>query len=123
MLPLQLCDLAAMAAIWGLWSHSLTAFALTHFWDLTLTSQAFVSPELNGPDFPSLRFLWFFGTHCLVVWAAIYLTWGVGLRPNWSSYRVAVLGHHLLGNFGVRGQPFCWDKQRFSTPNRWQRRC
>ncbi|MGH3672893.1 MAG: TIGR02206 family membrane protein, partial [Pseudonocardiaceae bacterium] len=27
----------------------------------------------------------------MVVWAAIYLTWGVGLRPDWSSYRVAVL--------------------------------
>ena len=74
-----------------MWSHSSTAFALTYFWGLTLTSQAFVSPELNGPDFPSLQFLWFFGMHCLVVWAAIYLTWGVGLRPDWRSYRVAVL--------------------------------
>jgi hypothetical integral membrane protein (TIGR02206 family) len=90
-LPLQLCDLAAMAAVWALWSRSSTAFALTYFWGLTLTVQAFISPELTGPDFPSLQFLSFFGMHSLVVWSAIYLTWGVGLRPDWRSYRVAVL--------------------------------
>jgi hypothetical integral membrane protein (TIGR02206 family) len=90
-LPLQLCDLAAMAAVWALWSHSRMAFALTYFWGLTLTSQAFLSPELNGPDFPSAEFLSFFGLHSLVLWAAIYLTWGVGLRPDWRGYRIALL--------------------------------
>ncbi|MGH3772572.1 MAG: TIGR02206 family membrane protein [Pseudonocardiaceae bacterium] len=90
-LPLQLCDLASMAAVWALWSYSSTAFALAYFWGLTLTSQAFVSPELTGPDFPSLQFLSFFGMHSGVLWAAIYLTWGVGLRPDWRGYRIAVL--------------------------------
>lgn len=90
-LPLQLCDLAAMATAWALWSHSPTAFALTYFWGLTLTSQAFLSPELNSLDFPSLEFFSFFGMHSLVLCAAIYLTWGVGLRPDWRSYRVTVL--------------------------------
>jgi hypothetical integral membrane protein (TIGR02206 family) len=89
-LPLQLCDLAAIAAVWALWSHSRPAFALTYFWGLTLTSQAFLSPNLIGPDFPSLQFLSFFGIHSLVVWAGIYLTWGVGLRPDWRSYWTAV---------------------------------
>ncbi len=90
-LPLQLCDLAAAAAVWALWSYSSTAFALTYFWGLTLTAQGFLSPVLTGPDFPSLQFLSFFGMHGLVLWAAIYLAWGVGLRPDWHSYRVAVL--------------------------------
>jgi hypothetical integral membrane protein (TIGR02206 family) len=90
-LPLQLCDLAAIAAVWALWSHSPAAFALTYFWGLTLTSQAFISPELTGPDYPSLQFLSFFGIHSLAPLAAIYLTWGVGLRPGWHSYRIAVL--------------------------------
>ncbi len=89
-LPLQLCDLAALSAVWALWSHSQTAFALTYFWGLTLTAQAFVTPELNGPDFPALEFLMFFGLHCLVVWAGVYLTWGLGLRPDWRSYRITV---------------------------------
>jgi hypothetical integral membrane protein (TIGR02206 family) len=90
-LPLQLCDLASIAAVWALWSYSSTAFALTYFWGLTLTSQAFISPELHGPDFPSLQFISFFGIHSLGPLAAIYLTWGVGLRPGWRSYRAAVL--------------------------------
>jgi hypothetical integral membrane protein (TIGR02206 family) len=100
-LPLQLCDLAAMAAVWALWSHSPTAFSLTYFWGLTLTSQAFVSPELSGPDFPSLQFLSFFGMHIMVFWAAVYLTWGVGLRPDWQRYRVAV------------GATICWGVAMF----------
>ena len=29
--------------------------------------------------------------HSLVLWAAIYLTWGVGLRPDWRSYRIALV--------------------------------
>jgi hypothetical integral membrane protein (TIGR02206 family) len=90
-LPLQLCDLASIAAVWALWSYSSTAFALTYFWGLTLTSQAFISPELHASDFPSLQFISFFGIHGLAPWAAIYLTWGVGLRPDWRSYQVAVL--------------------------------
>src|SRR5581483_7609952 len=84
-LPLQLCDLASIAAVWALWSYSSTAFALTYFWGLTLTVQAFISPELHGLDFPSLQFVAFFGVHSLAPWAAIYLTWGAGLRPSWRS--------------------------------------
>ncbi|MGH3827716.1 MAG: TIGR02206 family membrane protein [Pseudonocardiaceae bacterium] len=90
-LPLQLCDLAAMAVVWALWSYSPTAFTLAYFWGLTLSSQAFISPALTGPDFPSFQFLAFFGMHSVVVWGAIYLTWGVGLRPDWRGYRIAVL--------------------------------
>lgn len=96
-LPLQLCDLAAMASVWALWSHSPTAFALTYYWGLTLTSQAFATPDLNGPDFPSLEFLMFFTLHALVVWSAVYLTWGAGLRPNWRSYRVTVAATLVWG--------------------------
>ena len=29
--------------------------------------------------------------HLLVVWAAVYLTWGLALRPDWRSYRTALL--------------------------------
>ena len=46
---------------------------------------------LRGPDFPDYRFLAFWAIHLLVVWAAIYLTWGRGMRPTWRSYRIAVV--------------------------------
>lgn len=89
-LPLQLCDLAWMAAAYALWSQRPWALALTYYWGLTLTAQAFLTPTLEGRDFPHLDYIMFWSLHLLVVWAAIYLTWGLGLRPNWRSYATAV---------------------------------
>ena len=89
--PLQLCDLAELTAAYALWSHRKWAFALTYYWGLPLSSQALITPDLNAPDFPSHSFLTFFALHLLVVWAAIYLTWGYGMRPGWRSYRFAVI--------------------------------
>lgn len=45
---------------------------------------------LVGPDFPHHTFLAFWAIHLAVVWAAIYLTWGRGMRPEWRSLRLAV---------------------------------
>ena len=56
-------------------------------------------PDLNAPDFPSHDFVTFFALHLLVVWAAIYLTWGYGMRPNWRSYRFAVTTTLAWGAF------------------------
>jgi uncharacterized membrane protein YwaF len=61
-LPLQLCDLTAMASVWALWSPSMTPFALTYFWGLTLTSQALLSPVLHE-RFPLLPLLTFFAVY------------------------------------------------------------
>lgn len=88
--PLDLTDLATIVAAYALWSQRHWAYALTYYWGLVLSSQALISPALRGPDFPHYRFLAFFGIHLLVVWAAVYLTWGCGLRPRWRSYRLAI---------------------------------
>jgi hypothetical integral membrane protein (TIGR02206 family) len=88
--PLDLTDLATVTAAYALWSQRQWAYALTYYWGLVLSSQAVISPALHGPDFPHYRFLAFFAIHLLVVWAAIYLTWGCGMRPGWRSYRFAV---------------------------------
>jgi hypothetical integral membrane protein (TIGR02206 family) len=89
-LPLQLTDLATTAGAYALWSQRHWAYALTYYWGLVLSVQALISPALRSPDFPDYRFLAFWAIHLLVVWAAIYLTWGRGLRPTWRSYRIAV---------------------------------
>ena len=89
--PLQLCDLAEVTAAYALWSQRHWAFALTYYWGLVLSSQALITPDVDAPDFPSHSFLTFFTLHLLVVWAAIYLTWGRGMRPRWRSYRFAVI--------------------------------
>lgn len=89
--PLRLTDLVTVAAAYALWSHREWAYSLTYYWGLVLSTQALISPVLTGPDFPHYEFLAFWGIHLLVVWAAIYLTWGRGMRPSWRSYRLAVV--------------------------------
>ncbi len=95
-LPLQLSDLAWMAAAYALWTHRQWAFALTYYWGLTLEPQALITPALDGFDFPHLHFFMFFSYHVLVVWGALYLTFGLGMRPGWRDYGVTV------------GATICW---------------
>jgi hypothetical integral membrane protein (TIGR02206 family) len=90
-LPLQLSDLAPYAAVLALWTCHWRAFSLTYYWGLVLSIQALVTPVFNGLDFPGVEFLAFFGIHLLVVWAALFLAWGVGVRPSWRGYRFVVL--------------------------------
>ena len=82
-IPLQLCDVAELTAAYALWSQRHWAFVLAYYWGLVLSSQALITPDIGtpdegAPDFPSHLFLTFFILHVLVVWAAIYLTWGNG---------------------------------------------
>lgn len=88
-LPLQLCDLAWMTAVWALWTQHRVPVALTYFWGLTLSVQAIITPSLNDV-FPDPRYFIFWGMHFLIVWAALYLSFGLGLGPRWREYRVTV---------------------------------
>lgn len=89
-LPLELCDVAELTAVVALWSKSPRATAFTYYVALTLSIQAILTPSL-GQSFPSPRFFGFWTLHFLVVWAAAYLTWGLGFRPTWSLYRSTLL--------------------------------
>jgi hypothetical integral membrane protein (TIGR02206 family) len=91
LVPLRLTDLATVVAAYALWFQRHWAYALTYYWGLVLSTQALITPVLFGADFPSFEFIAFWGVHLLVVWAAIYLTWGRGMRPSWRSYRLAVV--------------------------------
>jgi hypothetical integral membrane protein (TIGR02206 family) len=93
-LPMQLCDLAWIAAVVALWTRHWTATALVYFWGLTLTVQGIITPSLQEP-FPDPRYVMFWGMHFLTVWAAVYLTFGLRVSLTWRSYRVAV-GSTLL---------------------------
>jgi hypothetical integral membrane protein (TIGR02206 family) len=85
-LPVQLCDIAAFVAPYALWTKRPWATAATYFWALTLVPQAVITPDLRS-DFPSPIFVLFWGMHLLVVWAAVYLTWGLRITPTWRSFR------------------------------------
>lgn len=89
-LPFHLSDLSWMVAGYALWTRRPWAYALTYYWGLTLTPQAMFTPALDAPGFPHVDFVEFWGQHLLVVWATVYLTWGLGMRPNWRSYTIAV---------------------------------
>src|SRR3954453_13723977 len=87
--PMQLCDFAWVGAIGALWTRNGGARALVYFWGLTLTIQGIVTPSLTDL-FPHPQYFMFWGMHFFTVWAAVYLTFGVGVRPTWRSYRFAV---------------------------------
>jgi hypothetical integral membrane protein (TIGR02206 family) len=89
-LPIQLCDLSWMLAVYALWTGRVRAAALLYFWGLTLTVQALITPTLDQA-FPDPRFFMFFGMHLLTIWAALFLTFGLGKGPDWPDYRFAVL--------------------------------
>jgi hypothetical integral membrane protein (TIGR02206 family) len=83
-LPFDLCDLAWMAAVYTLWTgRASPVYGALYYWGLSLTTQGLVTPDLQQ-DFPHIFFIMFFASHCLTPAAAIFLTWGVGLRPTWK---------------------------------------
>lgn len=88
-LPIQLCDLAWLTAVYALVTRRRWAVALTYYWGLTLSAQAVLTPDLSAP-FPEPAFVLYWTMHGLTVVAAIYLTWGLGLTPDWRSYRLAI---------------------------------
>jgi hypothetical integral membrane protein (TIGR02206 family) len=88
-LPLQLCDLAWVAAFVALWTRNRYATALVYFWGLTLSVQGILTPSL-GQSFPEPRYFMFWGMHFMTVWAAVYLTFGLRVPVTWGTYRFTV---------------------------------
>lgn len=87
-LPLQVCDLSWMVAVWALWTLDSRAVALLYYWGLTLTVQAAVTPSLEQV-FPDPRYYMFWGMHFLTIWAAVHLVCAAG-GPGWRGYRLAL---------------------------------
>jgi hypothetical integral membrane protein (TIGR02206 family) len=87
-LPLQVCDLSWMVAVWALWTRDSRAVALLYFWGLTLDVQAAITPSL-GQTFPDPRYFMFWGMHFLTFWATVYVVCLAG-GPSWRGYRFAM---------------------------------
>jgi hypothetical integral membrane protein (TIGR02206 family) len=87
-LPLQICDLSWMVAVYALWTRDGRAISLLYFWGLTLTLQAAITPSL-GQTFPDPRYFMFWGMHFLTIWASVYLVCLAG-GPGWRGYRFAL---------------------------------
>jgi hypothetical integral membrane protein (TIGR02206 family) len=89
-LPLQLSDLALYAAAYALWTRGPRTAAFAYYVGLSLTSMAILTPALTDP-FPTVGWFAFWCRHVPVVWAAVYLVWGLGIRPTWRLYRSTVV--------------------------------
>jgi hypothetical integral membrane protein (TIGR02206 family) len=118
-LPLHLCDIAAIIAGFALLTRRPILCALTYFWGLAATFQALLTPAITM-GFPAWPFLTFFIQHFAIVAAALYLPLVEGWRPRqplwkgplevykWSViYLSLVMGvNHMLGtNFGFATRP------------------
>ena len=83
-LPLHLCDLLVLIAVWALLSLRQTPYEVLYYWGLTGTLIATITPDVSV-GFPDPGCISFFGLHGGVVMAAIVLTLGAGMRPRAGS--------------------------------------
>src|SRR5262245_56478160 len=81
LLPLHLCDLALLLAVYALLARSQALAEVLWFWAGAGTIVAMVTPDVSR-GFPDPQFLVFFGLHGLVVMAAIVLVFGLSLVPR-----------------------------------------
>jgi hypothetical integral membrane protein (TIGR02206 family) len=118
-LPLHLCDIAAIIAGFALLTRKPLLCALTYFWGLAATFQALLTPAISM-GFPSWPFITFFIQHFAIVASALYLPIVEGWRPRqplwkgpleiyvWSVIYLAfaMTINKLLGtNFGFASRP------------------
>jgi hypothetical integral membrane protein (TIGR02206 family) len=80
-LPLDLCDLAVLVAVWALLTGSRLACELVYFWGLTGTLIAMLTPDVDA-GFPDTRCVSFFALHGAVAVAAVVMAFGAGVRPR-----------------------------------------
>jgi hypothetical integral membrane protein (TIGR02206 family) len=111
LVPMYLCDWAAITAVITLiWPNQWT-YELSYFWSLGGSLQALLTPDLRY-GFPHPQFVSFFVQHGGVIAAAVYMTLAMELRPipmsivrvlGWSAvYFIAAMMVNLMldTNFG-----------------------
>ena len=96
-LPLHLCDFAAIIAGFALFTRKPILLTLTYFWGIAATTQALLTPAISiGP--PSLPFIHFFIQHFAIVAAALYIPIVLKWRPKtpWWRSPLEVFGISIL---------------------------
>jgi hypothetical integral membrane protein (TIGR02206 family) len=86
-LPVQLCDVGGFVAAAALLWRQLLLVEVAYFWGLGGTLQAVLTPDLQDHHFPSFPYLQFYMTHDLVILAALFLVFGLALRPRPGAVR------------------------------------
>jgi hypothetical integral membrane protein (TIGR02206 family) len=95
-IPIELCSISLFLAIILLLTGKKIVYELLLFTALLGATQALVTPVLYY-DFPHIRFFYFFYTHIMMIWIALYFTWVKGYRPTiWSVGKVIIFLNVLL---------------------------
>lgn len=98
--PLNLCDWATVATVVTLFNPNQKTYELAYFWALAGTLQGMATPDVQL-DFPDIQFLLFFVFHGGIIFAVLYLTFGLKMRPTpasipraiaWTLFYAAVAG-------------------------------
>ncbi len=84
--PLHMCDIAAITAGFALLTRRHLLCVVTYFWGLAATLQALITPAISL-GFPAPPFIMFFIQHFAVVIAALYLPIVGGWRPERPLWR------------------------------------
>ena len=83
-LPLHVCGMTVLLSVATLlWRRRFT-YELLYFWGLAGAANAMVTPELTE-GFPHYVFFQYFISHGGIVAAALFATWGLGMRPTFRS--------------------------------------
>lgn len=120
-LPMYLCDWAAIVAVITLMYPNQWTYELCYFWSLGGTLQALLTPDLIY-EFPHPRFISFFALHGGVIASLLYMTLGMEMRPvpmsilrvlGWSAL---YLGLALAANFAF-GTNFGYLRAKPTQPS------
>lgn len=97
-LPLQFSDALRFLTAIALLTRARWAIAISYYWGLTLNLQSILTPDVNYFTLPALEFAAYWFLHIVVFIVPIGLVWGVGHRPTWRGYGIA-----LAAAFGWAG--------------------
>lgn len=90
-IPLHFSDVLRFLAVWAVISRRRLPLAVTYFWGLTFNVQSLLTPDLTPTVLPLAEFASYWVQHVLVMWAVVYLAWGLRLAQDWRGYRLALL--------------------------------
>lgn len=132
-LPLQVCDVTALAAAFTFLSDRRFPQTIAYFWGIALSSQGVITPDLSGGP-TTIDFWGFWLYHGFVVGAGIYAVAARGYRPTWRDFGVAA-GIGLLyagsmfaidattgANYGYLGRPGSSQPSLLDVMGPWPQR-
>lgn len=132
-LPLQVCDVTALAAAFTFLSNHRLAQTMAYFWGIALSSQGVITPDLSGGP-TTIDFWGFWLYHGFVVGTGIYAVAARGYRPTWRDFGIAA-GIGLLyaalmfaldvvsgANYGYLGRPGSSQPSLLDVMGPWPQR-